>query len=137
MTISADYNPAPDEVPGKLGPNKFTAGSELTLNCTVHGNSGAVTYVWSVKDNPDTKNCDDCVIIDILSPPSTSSLTVRKPALFSYYAGVYTCTVTVSGKLYGSGNNDNFTVAVVGIMIFTVFLDYNITNNLCRCWIIC
>ena len=68
----------------------------------------------------------------------TSSLTLGKPALYSYFAGIYTCTVTESGRLETtSGNNDNFIVTVVGKMIFTVFLDYNIINNLCRCRIIC
>ena len=114
VTISADYNPALEEVPGELGPNKFTAGSELTLNCIVHGNSGDLTYVWSVRDNPDTTGCSKCVIIDTSSPPTTSTLTLGQPALFSYYAGIYTCTVTESGKPESSGNNDNFIVAVVG-----------------------
>ena len=114
VTISANYNPASDEAPGELGSNKFTAGSELTLNCTVHGNSGVLTYVWSVRDNPNTTDCDDCVIINTSSPPTTSSLTLGQPSLNSYFAGIYTCTVTVSVGPEGSGNNDNFTVAVVG-----------------------
>ena len=115
MTISADYNPASGDVPGELGPNRFTAGSELTLNCTVHGNSGDLTYVWSVRDNPNTTVCGACVIIDTSSPPTTSTLTLGQPALFSYFAGIYTCTVTESGRLETtSGNNDDFTVRVVG-----------------------
>ena len=115
VTISADYTPAP----GELGPNKFTAGSELTLNCIVHGNSGGLTYEWSVEDNPDTtaSGCTNCIVIDTSSPPTTSSLTVGQPALYSYYAGVYTCTVTESGRPDSSGNSDNFTVTVVGKMI--------------------
>ena len=113
VTISADYNPAPGEVPGELGPNKFTAGSELTLNCIVHGNSGALTYVWSVMGNPDTTDCDDCVIIDT-SSPTTSTLSLGQPALYSYFAGIYTCTVTESDGPEGSRNTENFTVAVVG-----------------------
>ena len=137
VTISADYNPAPGEVPEELDPNEFTAGSELTLNCIVHGNSGDLTYEWSVAGNPATTGCTNCVVIDTSSPPTTSSLTLGKPALNSYFAGTYTCTVTESGRLDSSGNNDNFTVTVVGKMTFTVFLDYNIINYLCRCWIIC
>ena len=136
MTISANYTPAPGEVPGELGPNRFTAGSNLTLNCTVHGNSGALTYKWSVMGNPDTTGCTNCVIIDTSSPPSTSTLSLGQPSLFSYYAGIYTCTVTEGGRPASSGNSDNFTVAVVGetrITIGTLVL----RNNLCRCWIIC
>ena len=110
VTISADYNPAPGEVPGELGANEFTAGSELTLNCIVLGNSGDLTYEWSVPAT--TTGCTECVI-DTPSPP-TSTLTLGKPALFSYYAGVYTCTVTESGRPESSGNNDTFTVTVVG-----------------------
>ena len=105
VTINADYNPAPGEVPGELGPNKFTAGSELTLNCIVHGESGALTYEWSVM------GCTNCVAS---SPPSTSSLTLGQPSLNSYFAGIYTCTVTESDGTEGSGNSDNFIVAVVG-----------------------
>ena len=114
VTISADYNPASDEAPGELGSNKFTAGSELTLNCTVHGNSGVLTYVWSVRDNPDITDCDDCVVIDTSSPPTTSTLTLGQPSLNSYFAGIYTCTVTESGGTASSGNCDDFTVTVVG-----------------------
>ena len=117
MTISTDYNPAPGEVPGELGPNEFTAGSELTLNCMVDGNSGDLTYVWSV--NPNTTGCTNCVIIDTSSPP-TSTLTLGQPALYSYYAGIYTCTVTESDGPEGSRNNENFTVAVIGKMIITI-----------------
>ena len=113
VTISANYNPAPGEVPGELGPNKFTAGSELTLNCIVHGESGDLIYEWSVRDNPHTTDCDDCVIIDTSSPP-TSTLTVGHTSLNSYFAGIYTCTVTESGGPDSSRNNDNFTVTVVG-----------------------
>ena len=120
MTIIEEYNPAPGETPGELGPNEFTAGSELTLNCTVHGNSGDLTYEWSVRDNPTTMGCSDCVIIDTSSPPTTSTLTVGDPALYSYYVGIYTCTVIEDGALEGSGNNDDFTVTVVGKMMTNI-----------------
>ena len=121
MTIIEEYNPAPGETPGELGPNEFTAGSELTLNCMVHGNSsGDLTYEWSVSDNPDTTGCSDCVIIDTSSPPTTSSLTVGVPALYSYYAGIYTCTVTEDDGAESSGNNDDFTVRVVGKMMIII-----------------
>ena len=121
MTIIEEYNPAPGEVPGELGPNEFTAGSELTLNCMVHGNSsGDLTYVWSVSDNPATAGCSDCVIIDTSSPPITSTLSVGDPALYSYYAGIYTCTVTEDDGPESSGNNDDFTVRVVGKMMIII-----------------
>ena len=123
MTIIEEYNPAPGEVLGELSPNVFTAGSELTLNCMVHGNSsGDLTYEWSVSDNHDTtaSGCSDCVIIDTSSPPTTSSLTVGDPALYSYYAGIYTCTVTEDDAPESSGNNDDFTVRVVGKMMIII-----------------
>ena len=124
MTIIEEYRPAPGETPGELGPNEFTAGSELTLNCTVHGNSGDLTYEWSVRDNPDTTGCTDCVIIDT-SSPTTSTLTVGDPALYSYYAGIYTCTVTEDDGPEDSGNNDNFTVTVVGKMMIIILYVIN------------
>ena len=114
VTTSANYTPAPGEVPGELGPNRFTAGSNLTLYCIVHGESGDLTYVWSVRDNPNTTDCTNCVVIDTSSPPTTSSLTLGQPSLNSYFAGIYTCTVTESGRPASSGNIDNFIVAVVG-----------------------
>ena len=123
VTIIEEYNSAPGEVPGELGLNEFTAGSELTLHCMVHGNSsGELSYEWSVSDNPGTTGCSDCVIIDTSSPPTTSSLTVGDPALYSYYAGIYTCTVTEDGRPESSGNNDNFTVRVVGKIILHVII---------------
>ena len=137
VTISADYNPAPGEVPGELGPNRFTAGSELTLNCAVHGNSGDLTYVWSVMGNPDTTDCDDCVIIDT-SSPTTSTLILGQPALYSYFAGIYTCTVTESDGPEGSRNTENFTVAVVGNdNHHIVCIRSSVIIYVYRCWIIC
>ena len=56
-----DYIAAPGEDPGKLGPNEFTAGSRLSLNCIVEGNSSAVTYSWSLKENPTPPSeCGPC-----------------------------------------------------------------------------
>ena len=112
VTISADYTPAPDEVPEELGPNVFTAGSKLTLNCIVHGNSSDLIYEWSVRDNPDITDCPACVVIDTSSPP-TSTLHLGQPSLTSYLAGTYTCTVTENGRP-DSSSGDNFTVTVVG-----------------------
>ena len=131
MTIIEEYRPAPGEAPG----NVFTAGSELTLNCMVHGNSGDLTYVWSVSDNPDTTGCTNCVIIDTSSP--TSTLTVGDPVLYSYYAGIYTCTVTEDGRPESSGNNDDFTVRVVGKMMIIILYVNQSSFMIYRCWIIC
>ena len=117
MTVSAVYRPAPGEVPGELGPNKFTAGSELTLNCLALGNSGEVTYRWFVSGNPSTPGCiNNGCDIDLSS--TTSTLTVEKPPLYSYYTGVYTCTASEDGS-FGSGTN--FTVNVVGKHIFYIY----------------
>ena len=105
MTITADYTPAPGEDPGSLGPNEFTAGSELTLNCSVQGHSGDLYYNWSVTDT------GDCCYIDTSS--TTSTLALGRPPLFSHYAGIYTCTVSKSGRPDSTASG-NFTVTVVG-----------------------
>ena len=111
VTIRPDYRPAPGEDPGELGPNEFTAGSVLSLNCDVQGNSGSLTYEWSVTGNPDTPGCTGCPI----PSSSTSTLRLAQSALTSYFAGDYTCTVSESGRP-DSGNSDTFTVRVVGEM---------------------
>ena len=111
VTVSTDYTPAPGEDPDNLGPNEFTAGSILILTCTVQGNSGTLTYEWSVTGNPDTSVCRRCTIIGPL--PHTSTLRLGQPALNSYHAGIYTCTVSESGRP-DSGNSDTFNVTVVG-----------------------
>ena len=98
------------EDPNKLGPNVFTAGSNLTLNCTVKGHSGGLTYAWSVTGNPATPDCTGC---NIDTSSTTSLLALGRPALYSYFPGVYTCTVSESGRP-DSGNNNDFTVTVVG-----------------------
>ena len=112
VTVSAVYRPAPGEAPGELGPNVFTAGSRLSLNCLAQGNSDKLSYEWTVSENPSTPTCTDpqCVI-DLSS--TTSTLTVGKPPLYSYYAGVYTCNASEAGRS-DSGNIANFTVTVVG-----------------------
>ena len=109
VIVSGAYRPAPGEAPGELGPNEFTAGSELTLNCLVLGNTGSLTYSWSVSGNPSTTGCTGCDI-DIPSPSATSTLAVP---LYSYYAGVYTCTASEAGR-FDSGNSYGFNVTVVG-----------------------
>ena len=110
VTVSAVYTPAPGEDPDELGPSEFTAGSALTLNCTVKGHSRALTYVWSITGNSSTPSCTRC-IIDL--SPNASLLSLGHPALNSYFAGVYTCTVSESGRP-DSGNSDDFVVTVIG-----------------------
>ena len=117
MTVSADYTAAPGEDPNDLGPNEFTAGSIFSLNCTVQGNSGTLTYEWSVTGNPDTSDCRSCTIIG--PQPHSSTLRLAQPALNSYHAGNYRCTVSESGRP-DSRNSDDFTVAVVGESMCTV-----------------
>ena len=116
VTITPDYRRAPGENPGELGPNEFTAGSVLSLDCDVQGNNSSVSYAWSVTGNPPTPGCTRCYIIPF---SSTSTLRLGQFALTSYFAGDYTCTVSESGRP-DSGNSDTFTVRVVGEM-----------NNLC------
>ena len=116
MTITANYTAAPGEDPDDLGPDEFTAGSILILNCTVEGKSGTLSYEWSVTGNPDTSDCDNCTTIG--PQPHTSTLRLGQPALNSYYAGIYTCTVSESGRP-DSGNSDAFTVTVVGESMYT------------------
>ena len=110
VTVTADYRRAGGE--GELGPNQFTAGSLLSLTCSVQGATGPVSYIWSVRDNPGTPDCtgSNCDI-DTLSTDPT--LTVGNPHLLSYYAGVYTCTVRETGRS-DSTNSEDFTVTVVG-----------------------
>ena len=116
VTIRTDYRPAPGEDPGELGPNEFTAGSVLSLNCDVQGNSGSLTYSWSVTGNPDTTGCTSC------SMPSSSTSTLRLPqsALTSYFTGYYTCTVSESGRP-DSRNRDTFAVRVVGKVCYIIY----------------
>ena len=114
MTISPVYIPATSGE--KLGPNEFTAGSILTLNCAAQGHSGGLTYAWSVTDNPDTPGCTGCDI-DLSTTPV---LTLQNPALYSYFSGIYTCTVSESGRPL-SVNSDDFNVTVVGEIKKTSF----------------
>ena len=125
MTISANYITAPGEDPGELGPNEFTAGSNLSLNCIVQGDSGDLTYAWSVMGNPPTPGCTHCGSVS----STTSILTVGNP-LYSYYAGIYTCTVSESGRP-DSDNSDDFTVRVVGKRMCTLctVLYHDIPDN--------
>ena len=115
VTISA-----PGEDPEELGPNEFTAGSALSLDCTVQGDSGSLTYDWSIAGNSTNSDCTKC---NIDLSPNTPTLVLGHPALNSYFAGVYTCTVSESGRP-DSGNSDNFTVTVVGkfVCIYTQYV---------------
>ena len=112
MTIRPEYRPAPGEDPGELGPNEFTAGSNLSLNCDVQGNSGSLSYGWSVTGNPNTSSCTSCA----MPSSSTSTLRLAQLALTSYFAGIYTCNVSESGRS-DSGNSGTTSVRVVGEMM--------------------
>ena len=108
--MSAVYTPAPGEVPGELGPNQFTAGSSLSLTCSVEGHSDSedLSYSWSVSGNPNTPNCGSCG-----TPSSTTSTLIVGRPLYSYRAGNYTCTVNETSRP-DSGSSDVFSVAIVG-----------------------
>ena len=133
-TISADYIPASGEDPGELCPNEFIAGSVLSLNCVVYGNSGDLTYSWSVMGNPPTP--PECTSCDIDASSTTSTLNLRRP-LYSYFAGIYTCTVSESGRP-DSDNSDDFTVRVVGkrvcILCFVLYNNMVKRYRSFRCW---
>ena len=115
VRIMAVYNPAPGDDAELLGPNTFTAGSDLELQCVVMGNScNNLRYSWSVNQTfvplCPTDHCD----IDITS--TTSKLTVGKPELLSYYAGNYSCSVRETDRPE-SQNSHDFAVNVVGELI--------------------
>ena len=119
VTISVDYVAAPGEDPEKLGPNEFTAGSILTLNCIVEGNSSAVTYTWSLKGNPTPPpECRDC---DRFIDTSSTTSTLQWRALRSFVAGTFTCTVSETGRP-DSSNSSNYIVTVVGEMMMRLLL---------------
>ena len=113
-TVSANYTAVPGENPDDLGPNEFTAGSILILNCIVQGNNGSLTYKWSVTGNPNTSDCSRCTIIG--PQPHTSTLRLAEPALNSYHAGIYTCTVSESGR----PDSGHFAVTVVGEIPYAI-----------------
>ena len=122
MTISANYTTVSGEDPQELDPNEFTAGSALSLNCIVQGNSsGDLNYTWSVLGNPPTQGCSRCVI----GSSTTFTLALGIPALTSYYAGIYTCTVSEGRP--DSDNSDDFTVVVVGkeMILYKKYMVHN------------
>ena len=112
VTITVDYTPAPDEAPGELAANEFTAASVLSLICMVQGASGSLDYSWSVEGNPDTPGCSSANC----DPPTSTTDILMFTFLPSYYAGTYTCSVNESDKS-GSENSDSYTIRVVGMDI--------------------
>ena len=117
MTITANYTPAPGEDPDDLGPDEFTAGSILTLYCTVQGKSGTLSHERSVTGNPDTSDRRSCYIVG--SQPHSFTLRLAQEALNSYHAGIYTCMVSEIDR-DDSGNSDDFNVTVVGEIMAVV-----------------
>ena len=111
VTVNALYEPTPGEIPGELGRNEFTAGSDITLNCSVEGHSGALSYMWSLTGNPSIPS--RCYSCNIDTSSTTSTLVVGNPELLSYYAGNYTCTADETGRP-ASSNRDNLSVTVIG-----------------------
>ena len=109
MTIIPDYISVIEKEPGKLGPNEFTAGSVLSLTCMAQGASGGLTYSWSVAGNPVPP--PDCTC-NIDTTPTTPTLEVG-PILQSFRAGIYTCTVSETGRP-SSESSEDFPVIVVG-----------------------
>ena len=112
VKIRAVYNPAPGDNADSFGPNTFTAGSNLELQCIAMGNSGDLQYNWSVNPNVIPIKCivNQCHI-DVTS--NTFILTVGRPHLQSYYAGNYSCTVS-ENDTPTSRNSHEFPVKVVG-----------------------
>ena len=109
MTITPNYISVSWEDPWELGPNEFTAGGILSLTCMAQGASGNLTYSWSVAGNPETP--PDCTC-NINTTPTTPTLEVG-PLLQSFRAGIYTCTVSESGRL-SSESSEDFSVVLVG-----------------------
>ena len=87
--------------------NKFKAGSDLTLHCDVLGNSGSLSYKWSVMNNTIPANCTECSI------DTTSTISTLMVGIYSFNAGIYTCAVNEKGKPL-SINSDIFSVKFVG-----------------------
>ena len=90
--------------------DKFKTGGDLTLHCDVLGNSGSVSYKWSVMNNTVPSSCTHAKQCSIDTKSTTSTLMV---GIYSYNAGIYTCTVSETGKPL-STNNDTFSVVFEG-----------------------
>ena len=107
VEVSGVYNAfglISDTVSGDM----LTAGGDLILHCNVMGNSSSITYEWSVMDSPTTsESCTSC------SVDTTSTTSTLMVGIYSYNAGVYTCTVNEPDKFL-STNSDTFYVKFVG-----------------------
>ena len=125
------YTPVPGEDSNDLGLNEFTAGTDLTLNCTVEGNRNDLKYMWSVKNI--TTRPESCTSCSIDTSSSISTLIVGKPPLYSYYAAVYICTVNETSRPL-STNQDEFSVNVVGKLTLPFIVSFNL---MLRCRNIC
>ena len=107
VEVSGVYN-AFGLTSGKTSGGMLTAGGDLILHCNVMGNSTSLTYEWSVMDGPTTsESCRSC---SVYTTSTTSTLMV---GIYSYNAGIYTCTVSEPGKPL-STNSDTFSVQFVG-----------------------
>ena len=76
------------------------------------GNSNNIAYKWSVSQDFTPTCLNNGCDIDLTS--TTSTLTVGRPHLQSYYAGNYTCEVSETGRPHNTNNNADFSVTVVG-----------------------
>ena len=125
------YTPVPGEDSNDLGPNEFTAGTDLKLNCTVEGNRNDLKYMWSVKNI--TTRPESCTGCSIDTSSSISTLIVGKPPLYSYYAAVYVCTVNETSRPL-STNKDECSVNVVGKLTLCFIVSFSL---MLRCRNIC
>ena len=101
VIIPVYTGPVQGENPDKLGPNEFTAGGILTLNCSLDTLSNGLTYTWSMVPHHDCTNCHTD-----LSSKTSQTLTVL---LYPQYTGSYTCSIN------GSLTSQPFTVHLRGI----------------------
>ena len=89
--------------------DKFKAGGDLTLHCDVLGHNGNLLYNWSVMNNT-IPSCAEAKECSIDTTSNTSTLMV---GIYSFNAGIYTCTVNEKDKSL-STNSDTFSVKFVG-----------------------
>ena len=107
------YTPVNGENPDKLGPNEFTAGGILILNCSLDTLSNGLTYTWSMAPHHDCTNCHTD-----LSSKTSQTLTVL---LYPQYTGNYTCSIN------GSLTSQPFTVHLRGKPL--VFFSFTLFAN--------
>ena len=103
---------AHNEARGGLAANEFISGHHIRFTCMVQGDSGSLSYSWSVEGNPDTPSGCGAALCVIPCTSYTSNSLVFYP--YSYHAGTYTCSVSESGR-FGSENSDSYTIRVVGM----------------------